>query len=93
MSPPAAGRRLRVMLVDDSEHLLKILSEVIALFGHTVSHTAADGEAALQLLRAHSHEIDVAFVDINMPLMRGDEAIRRRRPRELLPAHPARGLP
>ena len=47
--------------------------------GHTVAHTASDGEELLRILIHHADDIDVAFVDIRLPKLFGDAAVAQYR--------------
>jgi DNA-binding NtrC family response regulator len=61
-----AGRKL--LIVDDEEHILKMLSEFFALQDIDVS-TAGDGETALKHIK--SHNTDLVISDIMMPNLSG----------------------
>ena len=47
-------------------------------FGHRV-RTAEDGVDGLEMLKAGAAELDIALVDIMMPRMTGDQAVRQYR--------------
>ena len=74
-APPAA---LRLLLVDDEAparaRLRELLADVAAAVPNTVVGEAADGLAALAVVDAGG--VDVALVDIRMPLMDGVEFAR-----------------
>jgi signal transduction histidine kinase/CheY-like chemotaxis protein len=74
--PRAEGpaRSRRVLLVDDNEDALLMLAEMLRESGHEVI-TAADGPAALELVRQQRPE--VAILDIGLPAMDGYELARR----------------
>ena len=75
--PPADVPR-RVLLVDDNEDALELLSTFVESAGHEVV-VAGDGTAALAVLdRFHP---SVAVIDITMPLMDGYELAARIRAR------------
>lgn len=77
MSPPP----LRAFLVDDEPLALKRLGRLLAATGRVeIAGSAADPEAALAFL-SH-HDVDVLFLDIQMPGMDGFELLSR------LPAQP-----
>jgi signal transduction histidine kinase len=66
---PPAGRR-RVLLVDDSEDILEIVSSLLTFEGYEVL-AAHDGPSALEA--ATSFHPDVAILDIGLPEMDGYE--------------------
>jgi CheY-like chemotaxis protein len=67
--------RQTILVVDDDPDILDYASDVLEEYGYTVL-TAADGAAALVLLRDHP-EIDLLFTDIVMPGLHGAEVARR----------------
>jgi two-component system sensor histidine kinase/response regulator len=69
-----AATSTRVLLVDDSEVNLEVVSEMLRRLGHDVT-IAADGETALARLAAES--FDVVFMDVQLPGMDGLETTRR----------------
>jgi two-component system, chemotaxis family, chemotaxis protein CheY len=66
---------LSVLVVDDSAVMRSMIIKTLRLSGVPVSeiHEAANGQEGLQAL--DDHWIDLALVDINMPVMTGDEMI------------------
>lgn len=72
--PPAPVRRaLRVLLVEDNDHVRDFASTLLADLGHQVS-AANGGAAALALLEAQ--DFDMLFSDVVMPGMSGVELAR-----------------
>jgi signal transduction histidine kinase/CheY-like chemotaxis protein len=68
---PAAvrpARAARVLLVDDDQRLLTVLTDVLRSGGHQVT-TAGDGEEALQIFDPEQH--DVVITDLGMPRVNG----------------------
>ena len=72
--PPASG--VKVLVVDDNEDALSLLSEALVLSGYQ-PHTASDPVQALELAQTLSP--DVALLDIGLPVMDGYELARRLR--------------
>ena len=67
-------RTARLLVVDDLEVNRDLLVRRVARLGHE-AHAAADGEAALQMLRRG--QWDLVLLDITMPGMDGYETLRR----------------
>jgi two-component system chemotaxis response regulator CheY len=70
---------LNVLVVDDSAVMRGIIIKTLRLSGLPLSevHQAANGQEGLQML--DQHWVDLALVDINMPIMNGEEMIDRMR--------------
>jgi chemosensory pili system protein ChpA (sensor histidine kinase/response regulator) len=76
---------LRILLVDDSLSVRRVVSQTLKRNGYTVT-TAADGQEALDLLSEHS--FDAVITDLEMPRLNGfelTEEIRRRKNLSTLP--------
>ncbi|MCK5146767.1 response regulator [bacterium] len=58
----------RILVVDDEAEIRKFLSRIMKHMGHDVLE-APDGQVALTIFQ--DEEIDLSFVDINMPGMNG----------------------
>lgn len=72
---------LNVLVVDDSIVTRAVIIRALRLSGLPLGevHEASNGEDGLRVL--DGHWVDVAFVDIHMPVMTGDEMISRLRAR------------
>ena len=73
-------RTLRILVVDDQEHMRELLVEALSADGHIVE-PAENGTAALELFEGQSYDLVVS--DLQMPVMDGPklyEEIRKRRP-------------
>jgi two-component system, NtrC family, response regulator AtoC len=70
-----AGRRFRVLVVDDAEGIRTYLANLLELSGYDVD-TAEDGRRALALLEGGAAP-DVVILDVMMPGMDGLETLRR----------------
>jgi len=73
---PAIPNRspMRVLLVDDSDVNVEVVSEMLLRLGHDVA-SASDGEAALAMLAAR--RFDIIFMDVQLPGLDGLEVTRR----------------
>lgn len=67
-------KNLRMLLVDDSNDNLFLLREVVQPLATTI-HFAENGLEAIEKFKAN--EVDVIFMDIQMPVMDGYTAIRK----------------
>lgn len=80
--PPASGHDRLVLVVDDEPLVLESTATTVRSLGYRVL-TAADGLAALDVVRQHPEPIHVALVDLVMPGLDGREvatAIAEQRP-------------
>jgi DNA-binding NarL/FixJ family response regulator len=69
------GAGVRVLVVDDTEHVRRVVAEMLALDGFDVVGEAGDGEEAVRL----AAELDphVVVMDLRMPVLDGLEATRQ----------------
>lgn len=65
-----------VLVVDDDRAIRKTLEKFLVDAGHAVE-TAADGEAALERLRAGG--VDVCLLDLGLPVLSGMDVLRKLR--------------
>jgi len=77
-SPTQAGRRLRILLVDDDPLVVATTSGMLEELGHDADCTAASAEEALVLLR-HAGSFDLLLTDVTMPGMNGVQLARAAR--------------
>src|SRR5690606_9621674 len=66
-------RDVRVLIVDDSAINLELATFILSREGAVV-HTCGNGALALEYLRAHADEVDVVLMDVQMPVMDGNQA-------------------
>jgi two-component system chemotaxis response regulator CheY len=68
---------INVLVVDDSTVVRAMILKTLRACGLDIgeAHEAVNGQAGLEQLSGHW--IDLAFVDINMPVMNGEEMINR----------------
>jgi two-component system chemotaxis response regulator CheY len=69
------GDGVRVLVVDDTEHVRRVVADMLVLDGFEVVGEAADGAQAVQL--TVELEPHVVVMDLRMPIMDGLEATRQ----------------
>jgi PAS domain S-box-containing protein len=79
---PAAGRRRRILVVDDNADAANTLAELLQILGSEIS-VAHDGLSAVE--RVAQFSPDVVLLDIGLPDINGYEVARRIRGLEGLP--------
>ena len=73
--------KVRLLVVDDTEHVRKMLVDILDLHGFEIVGQAGDGREAVR--RAEEHDPDIVVMDLKMPGQDGIDAardIRRTRP-------------
>ncbi|MBZ5582569.1 MAG: PAS domain S-box protein [Acidobacteriia bacterium] len=65
-----------VLVVDDEEIVRKTARNALQMYGYTVL-AARDGQEGVELFRKHKDQIDLVLLDYTMPVMGGEEALRR----------------
>lgn len=65
---------LKVLLVDDNQHMKTLLTEILRAIGVRHVLSASDGSEALDLMRRH--DIDIMFSDLSMQPMDGIDFVR-----------------
>lgn len=67
--------QLNVLVIDDSKVMRSMIIRTLGMSGLPLGevHEAEDGRAAIKVLE--DHWVDLALVDINMPVMNGEEFI------------------
>ena len=70
----------RVLVVDDTKIMRKLISKYLTDLGHEVLYEASNGYEALEKYKQHHEEIDFITMDIGMPseqkIKNGTEAIK-----------------
>jgi CheY-like chemotaxis protein len=69
------GAGVRVVVVDDTEHVRRVVAEMLELDGFEVIGQAADGGEAVEMVLALDPHVVV--MDLRMPVLDGIEATRR----------------
>jgi DNA-binding NarL/FixJ family response regulator len=83
-NPPPQPHPLRLLIVDDKQHVRDELSHLLQLSDEViVVGEAADGRGAIQ--QAEIIHPDVVLMDLEMPVLDGWEAIRKIKERQLAP--------
>ena len=70
-----AMKPLRILLVDDSITVVKVLSKKLETYGHCVI-TAKNGAEGLHKMVSMNRDLDLIIMDVQMPVMDGIEATR-----------------
>jgi signal transduction histidine kinase/CheY-like chemotaxis protein len=65
-----------VLVVDDDPDVRELIGEMLDRIGFAVL-TAQEGSEGLEMFRKHHHDIDVVLLDLTMPGISGEEALRR----------------
>jgi CheY-like chemotaxis protein/HPt (histidine-containing phosphotransfer) domain-containing protein len=65
-----------VLVADDSEVNRVVAQRILEQQGAQVA-TCADGNEALEYVRAHQEQLDIVLMDVHMPVLDGNEATRR----------------
>jgi signal transduction histidine kinase len=81
----AAGRPLRILLVDDHDAVRETTAGMLCDMGHEVE-TAADGPGLLRKLSAAPTDYDLIITDYAMPLLSGADVLKQAR--EIRPGMP-----
>jgi len=74
---------VRVLVVDDSDINLEVAQRILEKQGASVT-TCSDGQLALEYVRLHHQSLDVVLMDVQMPILDGNECTRRIRGELLL---------
>jgi signal transduction histidine kinase/DNA-binding response OmpR family regulator/HPt (histidine-containing phosphotransfer) domain-containing protein len=78
---------VRVLVVDDSDVNLEVAQRILEKQGAAVT-TCCDGPSALAHLRTRRHQVDLVLMDVQMPVLDGNEVTRRIRSELKLDALP-----
>jgi CheY-like chemotaxis protein len=64
-----------ILLVDDEELVRGAASAMLSFLGYTVIE-ASNGEEAIELFQHNSSRIQLAIIDLSMPVMNGEECLK-----------------
>ena len=67
---------VKILVVDDSDINLEVAQRILEKQGATVT-ICSDGMTALEHVRAHHTELDIVLMDVQMPIVDGNEITRR----------------
>jgi PAS domain S-box-containing protein len=67
---------VRILVVDDSDINLEVAQRILEKQGASVT-TCSDGLSALEHIRCHHQALDVVLMDVQMPILDGNETTRR----------------
>lgn len=78
VQPETSDQMLRanILIVDDEELVAFMLAQHLQNLGCR-TFNASNGQEALDILENHKHELDVAILDLNMPVMDGRETYEK----------------
>ncbi len=71
----SVDERIKVLVVDDTDHVRRMLTTMLSIDGFEVVGGAGDGPSAIAAVL--DHDPDVVVVDYKMPSMDGLETARR----------------
>jgi len=74
MTVPDKFRDVKVLIVDDHQLSIKLITKQLESMGFSRIETAVNGEDALRMLQAEPYGI--VFFDLNMPVMDGFELLK-----------------
>lgn len=74
-SSPVTNLRGKVLLIDDEEPVLSVVSEMLKGFGYQPV-VASSGREGIEAFRLHREDLDIVILDLTMPDMGGEEVLR-----------------
>lgn len=76
--PVPATEEGLILLIDDSPTVVEALGDVLELLGYGVI-SAENGQEGVTLFEEHQDDISLVILDMNMPVMNGEETLERLR--------------
>ena len=73
--PGREAHKGKVLLIDDEEPVLTVVSEMLKGFGYQAV-IAASGREGIEAFRIHRDDLDIVILDLTMPDMGGEEVLR-----------------
>lgn len=77
-APPSFDGRETILLIDDEPLVLSVASRILTRHGYLVL-TAGSAAAGLELAQRHMEQIDLALIDVQMPVVDGIELLQQLR--------------
>jgi CheY-like chemotaxis protein len=65
-----------ILVIDDEAFVRNMARSTLERYGYTVL-VAENGQEGVDIFKAHAHEVRLVLLDLTMPLMDGQEALRR----------------
>ena len=84
---PLSGRKLHILVVDDSPAIVKLTTMLLKRLGHNTTsaeHGLMATKKVVELWEQRREQFDVILMDLHMPVMDGLEAMKRIRDYEQL---------
>src|SRR5262245_25543518 len=72
--PEMCTQKEVILVVDDSQHMLEVLSMILETSGFAVLQ-AASGAEAIELYQQHGQQISLVLLDVLMPQMDGPQTL------------------
>jgi two-component system chemotaxis response regulator CheY len=69
----------KIVLVDDSDLILDIVSQALSMYGYNDILRAKDGEEGIALIKSNKGNIALCIFDVNMPRMDGITLVKEMR--------------
>lgn len=69
----------KIVLVDDSDIILDIVSQALSMYGYEDILRAKDGEEGIALIKSNKGNIALCIFDVNMPRMDGITLVKEMR--------------
>ncbi len=71
------GGNVKVLVIDDSQFIIKHLSQIFMSRDFEVIGTADNGKSGVELFKQHHAQTDLVTLDITMPELDGLEALKQ----------------
>ena len=68
--------KTKILSVDDSATMRKVVGRTVAVLGFDLLE-AGNGEEAIEKIKANPGEVALVILDVNMPILDGEETLHR----------------